>query len=335
MLRRAGIGHGSPVPMKRNLGRGFDISLSIGGDNYSLGTDGQLSFLTMQLMNWAERALRSGTSHVLWGASVGPFESNPKARSVMAEHLSRLSLITAREQHTCAYLAELGCAHNTVQVADPAFMMEPAGEVDLKLFPKDKLVLGVNLSELAVHHTFNTETDRQSCRQTIVQCLQMLLDNPEIHLLMVPHVCSIDPHLNDHFFMSELTKHIERGRERITILPQNIGGPKTKAYLAKCGIVIAARMHCAVGALSCAVPTLLIQYSTKAAGMAQYAYGNEDFCLPLATMTPDSLKPLVTSMIAERETITARLRASRPRWEEDARLGAKSLTRLEAATGTL
>ena len=46
-----------------------------------------------------------------------------------------------------------------------------------------------------------------------------------------------------------------------------------KSDLARCNFVIAARMHCAINAITMNVPTIFLSYSEKAKGMAEYVYG--------------------------------------------------------------
>lgn len=49
----------------------------------------------------------------------------------------------------------------------------------------------------------------------------------------------------------------------------------------RCDFVIAARMHCAVNAVSTGVPALFLAYSEKAKGMAEYVYGSNEPVIPL------------------------------------------------------
>lgn len=54
-----------------------------------------------------------------------------------------------------------------------------------------------------------------------------------------------------------------------------------KNNLTRCDFVIAARMHCAVNAITMHVPVLLLSYSEKAKGMAEYVYGTNKTVISL------------------------------------------------------
>ena len=84
---------------------------------------------------------------------------------------------------------------------------------------------------------------------------------------------SQDSGQNDIVFMNEYIEKSEY-KQRISILPPYIGAAKTKGYIQQMDLLIAARMHCCVGGISVATPTLFVTYSNKGIGMSFYAYGH-------------------------------------------------------------
>lgn len=318
ILRRIGIGSGSPIPLHCKLSEGFDLSLSVGGDNYSLAVDNAgVSHLVSELMKWGEASLENGCQHVLWGASVGPFEACPHVRDRMAVHLRKLSLITAREPITYAYLRELGCKENTVLVADPAFAMKPSIEKSYIEHRENKLTVGVNVSELALRQVHKGDAaGYENGREALANAIKAIVGMKNVRVLLVPHVTGYGCLFDDHVFMRELLHDVAG---RIQLLPSGLGAQKTKAVLAACDLVVAARMHCAVGALSVGVPTLMLTYSRKGPGMSRYVYGSDDYAVALNEISPEILLEKVRWMLERRTAIYSTLEANRCKWEIEAR----------------
>lgn len=95
-------------------------ALQVGGDNYTF------DYGAPQWLICLDQALLSSKKPlILWGASIGPFNTNRRIESLMKRHLSRFHLICVRETESLAYLHSLGISHNVKLVADPAFLMQP------------------------------------------------------------------------------------------------------------------------------------------------------------------------------------------------------------------
>jgi len=99
--------------------RHADCAMLLGGDNYTMDY-GRPDYM----LEMTNVLLSTGKPVVLWGASVGPFTSDPEFELAMRDQLPKLSLILARETETLAYLKSIGVEDNVRLVADPAFLME-------------------------------------------------------------------------------------------------------------------------------------------------------------------------------------------------------------------
>jgi len=108
-------------------------------------------------------------------------------------------------------------------------------------------------------------------------------------------------------------------------LDTDTGFVGAKKELAKCDLVIAVRMHCAINALAAHVPTILVSYSRKAVGMCQYVYGNSDWVIPLNEFVPDSALDKVRELIGQKEEICAYLAKRIPEIQEAAYSPVKAL----------
>jgi colanic acid/amylovoran biosynthesis protein len=327
IARRLGIGKGSPLPLKRSLISQYDVVLSIGGDNYSfMSSDNRLHHYTKDLIKFGEHTLRKGKKYVLWGASVGPFDNVPSVRDYFTKHLKKLSLITAREEVTGDYLRKLGC-RNMVLVADPAFVMEPAKDVEPLPKGADDILFAINLSPASLRSLLLTDKIHfEKCKHLLIESIRKLLENRRLHILLVPHVTPLSETDNDDYaFLLELYNQLGKFHNRISLLERGLGATKTKAILSQCDAAIAARMHCCIAALSSGVPTVLLQYSTKALGMARFVYGDEEWCLHIADINQDSLYDKVNKLLKNRAKLSAHLIEKKPAWEADARKATEAL----------
>ena len=94
---------------------------------------------------------------------------------------------------------------------------------------------------------------------------------------------------------------------RVTVLPAELGACKTKYFLSKCDVVLAARMHCAIGAISSKVPTICISYSMKSKGVLKDIFGDDKWILPLDHLDVQQSLELIQQLLEEKEAVKAHL----------------------------
>jgi polysaccharide pyruvyl transferase WcaK-like protein len=220
-----------------------------------------------------------GIPYILWGASIGPFSANPKAERDFTNHLKKLSLITARESETVGYLHSLDISDNVVFCADPAYMVAP--EINAEEHCSNKqFTIGINLSPLSVDFSGLSETNIILSQAKKIEELIQLYD---AHIILIPHViCDFNEKDDDLSYLHKVKHALEpKYQKAVSLLESQNGFIGTKKELIKCDLIIAARMHCAVNALSANIPTILLAYSKKAIGMCQFVYGNQNWVLPL------------------------------------------------------
>ena len=281
LLSLAGI-EWTPVVESLRLLKNIDIAFSIGGDIYTLGTNAEYS---MSFPKFGDAAEKRGVRYVLWGASVGPFTENPKAEKAFTKHLKGLSLITARESATVDYLRTLGVCDNVVPCADPAYVVAPEIKANATR-QGDKYTIGINLSPLSIRYTDYSEEEAINAQAKTIERLIKAFD---ASIVLIPHVVSDFREVDDDLrYLRKVKNAISpECRQSLSLLESDPGFIGTKKELAKCDLVIAARMHCAINALAAHVPTILVAYSRKAVGMCQYVYGSGDWVLPLSEFTAE------------------------------------------------
>jgi colanic acid/amylovoran biosynthesis protein len=282
LWRHAAPGHWSTLSYK--WVKGADCVLSIGGDMLTLGLR-QRTATTFHQTILLERILDYGKPVVLWGASVGPFEANPHAAPAFSQVLRRLSLITCREPWTQRYLESLGIRDNVRLAADPAFVLEPAppdAVTERWSPPPGATTIGVNLSPLSAAFAA-TEDGAGNLAGRHAEIISRLVRDLDADVLLIPHVvCPWNPADDDAGYLEHVRNLVgEDVRARVTMLPPGLGARRTKRIVSRCGALLAARMHCAISGISCAVPTILLSYSPKSVGMGEYVYGHSDAVLPV------------------------------------------------------
>ena len=246
----------------------FDCIFSVGGDIYTLNPQkGYNSSLAV----FCEKCQQRGIPYVLWGASVGPFDANPAAYSFYKRHLSKASLIVAREKVTVAYLRSMEITENVVLAPDPAFFVAPEKKPE-KVITVTSRVIGINLSPLSGLFRYSCLEEALKKQAKVVEAL--LREGKRI--LFLPHVLSDTYSDNDLWYLTCLYDSIpEEYRPGIEVVNTDPGFVGIKERMLECDVVIAARMHCAINAVSAGVPVLFLSYSAKAKGMAEYVYGSE------------------------------------------------------------
>lgn len=316
ILRRCfHIGNGSPVRMNTKIAKKYDVVLSCGGDNYCEAPDGTIYTLLEDLMEIGRVAKKNKKKYVLWGASVGPFRTRINYERVMA-NLEMADLIMVREKLSYQYLST---NKNVKLVADPAFRM--TSDPNVQLYREiDKRYIGINISLLSISHAFQENADKVVVK-IFEQLDNLLMTHPDWHFVCIPHVMSSpEGAQNDYVFMSRYLDYTAH-KDRVSVLPENLGARKTKGYIALLDLLIAARMHCCVAGISVGTPTLFITYSNKGKGMSEYAYGHHKYELGVPQLLTENLEEKVNEMLSDRGEIKSYLLAQQPRFVKDSTHG--------------
>lgn len=255
--------------------KGFDTVLSIGGDMYTLGSDGNYK---TDLPLFFEECQRKGLKYILWGASVGPFDRTPAAVDFYTKHLANADLIVAREETTIAYLSSIGVVDNVVFAPDPAFFV-PDPQLNITKKDDGRLRIGINLSPLSAAHTYeNAEKAIEKQADTITK----LYENYGYDFVFLPHVVSPRIWEDDLAYLKRIYDKLPAiVQEHTQIIESNPGFVGLKKIIHGLDFVIAARMHCAINAICCNIPVLFLSYSAKAKGMAKLIYGDDERVIPI------------------------------------------------------
>lgn len=281
---------------------GMDAVISIGGDIYTLSPSGRMDSL---LFRFGEEVQKRGIPYVIWGASIGPFSSNAAAERRICKHLHSTTLIYAREEITIAYLRNLGIHSNVEFFPDPAFFVKDRNLAN-KTQNRSRLRFAINLSPLSAIYC------GLPLGQTIIEhakTIDNLINQFNAEVVLVPHVVDkINAGDDDLRYLRQVAENI-KNQERITLIDTDPGFLGIRRTLVDCDLVIAARMHCAINAITAYVPTVLLAYSQKSKGMAEFIYGNRTQIIDLKEFNARSVNPLIRRIIDNKDTINKSLTA--------------------------
>ncbi len=253
----------------------FDTIFSIGGDIYTLSPNGKHN---AELPVFLRKCQNRGLKYILWGASVGKFEKNLKALSFFKKHLPQIDLIVAREKNTVNYLQHLGIQKNVCLAPDPAFFVEcPIIDTNQKI--NKRLTIGINLSPLSALYKYR---DLSVAIQRQSEAIINLIEQMQCDIILLPHVLSSNPQDNDLIYMQAIYDKVKTQHySNIQLVDSDPGFVGLKSYIGQCDYVIAARMHCAINAITMSIPTLFLSYSEKAKGMAEFIYDSKETVVSL------------------------------------------------------
>lgn len=274
-----------------------DVVLAVGGDNHTLDYGPPDLF-------WAlDRAALGGTPHVyLWGASVGPFGSDPAYERFAARELSRLGGVFAREPVTREYLARIGVRSPVHAVADPAFALPPAPVSDERLgFRLSKHAVGVNVSPLLARYREQTPDAWVRSATEVIAGLAAATGRP---VVLVPHV--VRPGNDDHALLVRIRDGLGPAVSA-DVVPADLDASELKGTIARLACFAGARTHATIAAISSGVPTVSIAYSAKARGLNREIFGDERWVLDARDLSASSLADVVQRCLAEGDAVRAAL----------------------------
>jgi colanic acid/amylovoran biosynthesis protein len=237
-----------------------DLVMMSGGDLIcsDYGTDCLRHFL--EPVHWAHS---HGIPCALIGQSIGKF--------TCAEHIaiwkaaeSKASLITVREPLTQQYLVnELGTdPAKIIETADCAFLLTPDSNLS-RIYKLDKQapLVGISISESICKWT---ATGYDAHIDAWAKIAESIMNQWGARIVIIPHVQV--PGSDDCVAATKVLRKLSFD-PRATLVGGDLSAAEFKGILSACDMVIAERMHAAIGALSTGVPTVPIGYSIKAEGI--------------------------------------------------------------------
>ena len=281
------------------------VAISVGGDNYcypwSAKQGGELDELIRKVC----------AKSVFWGCSLDAESITPEVR----EDLKRFDLITARETLTYQLLKDIN--PNTVQVADPAFLLEKR-ELPLPKGFVEGNTVGINVSPLIMEYG-----DGGLILQNYEELMKYILNNTDMNICLIPHV--VWENNNDLVPIDKLHQKYAGGGRVCKLGDHNC--MELKGFISRCRFFVGARTHATIAAYSTGVPTLVVGYSVKSRGIALDLFGtDEHYVIPVQKLQKAGELTEAFTWLQENETeIRSKLQAVMPEYIRSARAAKEHL----------
>jgi len=195
-----------------------------------------------------EFAVQAGRPVVMAPQTIGPFTS-VSGRMLGRRSLRRSALVFARDPVSAAAAAALGRPVDAV-TSDLAFAIAPPERTAAH---RDVIL---NVSGLLWQD--NPHLDARAYREAVTAIVRMLLANSR-SVALLPHVLDSHDRDNDAPAVDALTA--EFGSDLEAVAPRDLD--EARAIIAGSNVLIGARMHACLNALSTGVPAIAMAYSRK------------------------------------------------------------------------
>jgi polysaccharide pyruvyl transferase WcaK-like protein len=315
ILRKLGIPNLKSFYEYRNFQNDLpnsEVVLSVGGDTYAL--DWGIPKLYTDL---DDIVLKNKKPLIIWGASIGPFDSNPDYERYMLNHLKKVQGLFIRENKTIQYLEKNNIKNNVYPVADPAFVMDPvkpvANKLDLKINPN---TIGINLS--TIMGNFTTNGNFEQWLQLASKIIINLSKETEFDIYLIPHVVRPVPMDNDYIFLKNILSNLPKNIDNIKIIPPTLTAAELKWVISQMSVFMGSRMHSNIAALSSCVPTLSIAYSVKAKGITEDIFNSNQYWINPDQITTEIITQKIKFLIENSEDIKTSLNNKIPEIQKHA-----------------
>lgn len=299
-----------------------EAALMLGGDNYTLDNSNPgIHFRLGRL------AVKHKLPSAIWGASVGPFTSDPEFERWAANELRHITLICARETETQEYLAGIGVEENVILAADPAFVLQPSA-VELPTDIEEVLAegcIGLNLSPLICRFMRFPGSRQHSLvawAQVATEVVRCLASHFSLPILLIPHVTSEtgDTGRDDYLFLQRVAQLVQEP-EQVFVLEPDLNAAQTKWVIGRVRVFAGARTHSTLAAISSGVPTVCIGYSMKSRGIAKDVYGHLEWLIKSQDLVKDpaALRDRLISLQDQETEIRSHLKRINPIFEQRVR----------------
>jgi len=251
-----------------------DAIVSVWGDGYITISPHKILYKTSFLKSKSKPL-------ILFPSSIGPFKGNIK-RYLAKKGLEKFDRLMARDTITFNYLKELGIK-NVDLIPDVAFVLDRASDTAVgDILKKEKIpiedkYIGLNISQL-LNYLFKVTLGLDYVK-LMVDVINTLRRKTRVRILLIPHqiypsFCHDDIGTgmtfsrggDDRYVIRQIMERINPDKEMVNPILGEYSSAEYKGIIGKCTIFIGGRMHSIIAALSCGVPSVIMQYSHKASG---------------------------------------------------------------------
>jgi len=253
-----------------------DICVDISGDGFSDITQFSLvATLTHSFQLLGGVVFRKPV--VICAQSIGPFNSG-LSRFLARFVINNVDLVTVREQISKGYLRQLGISKPVLEVtSDFAFLLEPVSfQETTGLLAKERIdsgnrvMVGLVLSEIISKWTSPDIVDSTKKYvhyiNTMAEVADYLVEQYNATVVLMPQCFGEFARHDDRVAMRRVYQRV-KNRSNVYMITGDYVPAEIKGIISQCSMVVTAKMHAAIAAVSTFVPAVVMAYSFKSRGI--------------------------------------------------------------------
>ena len=241
---------------------------------------------------------------IKYTADMGPFRKKWN-RFFAKFYLNKIDLILARSEITKKYLNGLGITTPAHVCPDTGFLLEAApnkkiNEVLSQEKLKKKVIVGMSVSHTAEGKERNT--DQYSI--TMAQTADYLIKNLNAFVVLIPNEIFSNGQ-DDVYVAKKIYKRINE-KEKVMLITEEYPAKELKGIIRECGLLIGARYHSIVAAISMCIPTISIAWHHKYRQVMGLV-GQKKYVCNIETLNIVELQAKIDDLWKNREKIRAEI----------------------------
>jgi polysaccharide pyruvyl transferase WcaK-like protein len=257
---------------------------------------------------------------IKYTADMGPFRRRWN-RLFAKFYLNKIDLILARGEITRNCLIELGITTPIHVSPDTAFLLKSSSnqkinEVLSKEKLKNKVIVGMSVSNTVARK----ERDKNQYSITMAQTADYLIKNLNAFVILIPN--DIFPNTHDDVYVAKkIYKRMDKKKE-VMLITEEYPANELKGIIGECDLLIGARYHSIVAALSMCIPTLAIAWHHKYPQVMGLV-GQEKYVCDIETLSFSELQAMIDSLWKNRKKIRTEIASYIPFIKESVLSGGK------------
>ena len=257
---------------------------------------------------------------IKYTADMGPFRRKWN-RFFAKFYLNKIDLILARGEITKKYLIDLDITTPIHVCPDTAFLLKASPNQKINEFLsqeklKKKVIIGISVS-----HTVNRkEHNKDQYSITMAQTADYLIKNLNAFVVLIPN--DIFPNTHDDVYVAKKIYKKINEKEEVMLITEEYHANELKGIIGECDLLIGARYHSIVAALSMCIPTIAIAWHHKYHQVLDLV-GQEKYVCDTETLNFTELQAKIESLWENRKKIRAEITSRIPFINESILSGGK------------
>lgn len=259
---------------------------------------------------------------VIYGGSVNSYKKNNIwIRTWMRFVLSKIDLITVRDCLSYKNLQKMGLTNsNAYLTADLAFLLKPATDQHIERIlnientgKTKRSMIGVTVTrEMGYKFSLNLDKNQSYIEHNKLfsQVIDYLIETYNSQIVFIPHSIGFGEELDDRIISRDIFMGC-KNKDHIKLITNEYSPSELKGLIGKLDFFIGERLHSVIGALSMAVPSIVITYERDRRIDIVKMLGHDNFILTVEELELNELKSKIDELFYKKDEIISNLNHNR------------------------